>query len=277
MKFKLLTAFAVIAVAVLSTSGCSFGVLDNEYQYSVVQKNSSALDTSSALESSSSADASSTASGSSKDEAVSQYKGFDFALADGSDEVVITAYNGSDENAVVPASIYGKKVVGIDKYAFGKRVERVFIPASVVEINSRAFNAATDLHTIDVDGDNPNFCAVGGVLYSKDLSVLLRCPMGKQGQVCVEKGVSRVGSFAFFNCVKVQDVTLPEGVASIQEGAFSNCESLESIIIPASVGFIAHDAFGGCIALRDIYVRKDVFETLNKKWLPSADCNLHFY
>lgn len=277
MKLKLLTAFAVVSVAVLSTSGCGFGVLDNEYQYSVVQKNSSASDSLSALESSSSADASSSSSGSSKDESASHYEGFAFASADKSNGVVITEYNGQDKNAVVPSSIHGEKVVGIGEFAFGKEVERVLIPASVAEISPHAFDAALALHTIDIDGNNPNYCAFGGMLYSKDMSVLIRCPLGKQGQVTVEKGVAQIGRFAFFNCANVKEITLPDGIASIQACAFSNCKGLDSVFIPASVSFIAHDAFAGCTGLRDIYVSEDVFGALINKWVPSADCNVHFY
>ena len=90
--------------------------------------------------------------------------------------------------------------------------------------------------------------------------------------VVVEDGVTCVGDYAFYACLKLASVTLPEGinsigyssfrdctklaevnipnsVTSIGSGAFSGCSSLTSVTIPEGVTSIGYDAFSGCTAL----------------------------
>ena len=56
-------------------------------------------------------------------------------------------------------------------------------------------------------------------------------------------GVTSIGSFAFFNCVLLNSVTIPSSVNSIGSYAFSHCTGLTSITIPDSVREIGSSAF----------------------------------
>lgn len=98
--------------------------------------------------------------------------------------------------------------------------------------------------------------------------------------VTIEKGVTTIGEFAFFECKNLKNVIIPESVTSIGPMAFYNTW-LSSVVIPSSVtniGFLAFyncsflktvtisngvtaigkDAFAGCVALKSVTIPDSV-------------------
>ena len=84
----------------------------------------------------------------------------DFTVEDG----VITGYNGSDTDVVIPESIDGETIVGIGESAFdntysdivdGDGIESVEIPATVTDIGEYAFYANGYLQKVTFKGDIP--------------------------------------------------------------------------------------------------------------------------
>ena len=66
--------------------------------------------------------------------------------------------------------------------------------------------------------------------------------------------VTRIGSWAFDDCVELTSVVIPEGVVDVGAYAFSGCTGLKSVSIPSSVATIEYDAFYACIGLTDVYI-----------------------
>ncbi len=62
-------------------------------------------------------------------------------------------------------------------------IRAVHIPACVEFVGSLAFGACPDLAFVSVSAENASFCALDGVLYSKDLSTLLLYPPMHGGRV----------------------------------------------------------------------------------------------
>ena len=128
----------------------------------------------------------------------------------------------------------------------GELQENIVIPNNVTSIAYNAFwgcsslktltipnsvtNAIIDyvrcpnLETIVVASDNPNYSSIDGVLFDKEGTTLLRCPVGKQGTY-----------------------TIPSNVTSIAYGAFSGCDNLISVTIPENISSIANNAFNGVL------------------------------
>lgn len=71
-------------------------------------------------------------------------------------------------------------------------------------------------------------------------------------EVIIERGVTSIGDFAFYNCSNLSKVTIGEDVASVGAYGFSYCTSLEEIKIPNSVTEIGEFAFSYCSNLKDI-------------------------
>ena len=68
----------------------------------------------------------------------------------------------------------------------------------------------------------------------------------------IPSGVKNVGSYTFFGCTALTEITLPAGVTSIGEYAFSDCDSLTEIAIPSGVTEIGSYTFSGCSSLTEI-------------------------
>ena len=92
--------------------------------------------------------------------------------------------------------------------------------------------------------------------------------------------ITRIGSYAFFSCVGLENFVIPENVAEIDTSAFGYCEfsgvqlpeslktigvrafenclNITSIVIPDSTETIDSFAFGGCSNLVDVTVQENL-------------------
>lgn len=80
----------------------------------------------------------------------------------------------------------------------------------------------------------------------------------KISKVVVEKGVTRIGSYAFCDLEKVTDLSLPEGLETIGWAAFRECRSLKNLVLPLEVKIIGGGAFQGCESLTSVTVPQNV-------------------
>jgi len=71
----------------------------------------------------------------------------------------------------------------------------------------------------------------------------------KLESVTLPDGLTTIGTHAFNNCTKLESVTLPNGLTTIGERAFNNCSSLESITLPNSVAGVLAYTFYNCKSL----------------------------
>ena len=81
---------------------------------------------------------------------------------------------------------------------------------------------------------------------------------GKDKDVVIPDGVTRIGNGAFEDCKSLTSVTIPDGVTKIDEYAFRGCENLTSITIPDSVTSIGECAFENCTSLTSITIPDSV-------------------
>ena len=137
----------------------------------------------------------------------------------------------------------------------GPAVETIHIGAEDTQFEAGSYVPLEDwkekdiLKSYTVDPENPRFKAVDGVLYSKDGSVLLRFPGGRNDDVFeVPDGVRVIGDCAFYHRYNEiscgpRRVILPEGVTVIREYAFCGCSNLERITLPSTLKTIDAGAF----------------------------------
>lgn len=78
------------------------------------------------------------------------------------------------------------------------------------------------------------------------------CP--KLTNVTIPNSVTTIGGDAFFTCTSLTSITIPNSVTTIGGGAFSDCSSLTSVTIPNSVTSIGGGAFSACASLTNITV-----------------------
>ena len=132
----------------------------------------------------------------------------------------------------------------------------VAIPGTVTNIDDSALGNNNALTNIFVAADCPAYRSIGGALFSKDGSRLIRCPAGKTATYAIPAGVTHIGDGAFFSCDKLAGVTIPASVTHIGNRTFNSCQYLQSVTIPASVTHIGDGAFASCNHMTNIVVDK---------------------
>ena len=102
---------------------------------------------------------------------------------------------------VIPnVSPTGDTVTKINDGAFAgcKGLLTVTVPDTVKSIGTGVFRGCDSLVSINVDSDNPVYCSVGGVLFSKDKTVLICYPMNRAGSsYLLSTGVKAISAYAF--------------------------------------------------------------------------------
>ena len=135
-------------------------------------------------------------------------------LPDGSASITECRATG---NVVIPSSIDGHVVINLAKKLFygESNIQSVTIPETVTYFGTDhssnewdyVFSYCYDLKYIQVSENNPSFCSVDGVLYSKDQRYLLNYPAGKSGSTYhVPANVLYLACTSFGRCKYLRDL-----------------------------------------------------------------------
>ncbi len=145
------------------------------------------------------------------------------------------------------------------------------IPASVQSIGDWALESS-ELSQITVAENNSNYCAIDGVLYNKDTTLIIRYPQAKLDTTYViPRSVTSIGRYAIRGSVHLTSMDIPNSLISIQLQAFQQCANLMSVKIPESITTIENYAFRWCNSLTSVTnysispqtINSNVFENIN--------------
>ena len=156
----------------------------------------------------------------------------------------------------------------------GGRLGSFTLPATVKDLNTDpyifysvnesfyygAFAGCYSLTDIHVETGSPFFSSQNGIIYSRDGTELVLCPVGKWGDLTIPYGVTRLRSGSFEECRYLNSITLPESLSTIASEVFTNCYALTRVQIPESVTSIESYAFTLCTSLTDITIPAGVRE-----------------
>ena len=163
-------------------------------------------------------------------------------------EMVITKYNGSSADVVIPENIYGVSVAGIADEAFKNctGIKSITIPHCVSDIGAGAFMGCTGLAGIRLPR------GISGIGYQtfKNCTAL--------ASVRIPDSVTVICGEAFYGCSSLKSVYLPGSITDIYDSAFYGCTSLEAANIPYNTTDVNSKVFGGCSALKCMTVPYDV-------------------
>ena len=190
----------------------------------------------------------------------------------------IDAYNGTDENVVVPEKLGGEDVVEINPEAFYRNntIKTVKLPSTLTFIGHRAFSECHSLEKItipssvtrigweaftgtkwlsDKQKSNP-YVVINGILIDMSKAGTninipatvkeISCDIPKNVvSVTLSSSMTQINSGMFYDCTSLKKITIPSSVTSIGDGAFSGCTSLETIEIPETVESMKISSFTG--------------------------------
>ena len=151
-------------------------------------------------------------------------------------------------------------VTSIGDYAFWYcySLTSIEFPASVTSIGEDAFADCYGLEEILVDSANKNYASADGVLFNTNMTELIMYPSAKADtSYIVPSTVTKLGGYAFADCMSLTSITLPEGLTEIGHYAFAWCGNLKTITIPEKVTTIGDCAFWYDYSLTDINVDAD--------------------
>ncbi len=143
----------------------------------------------------------------------------------------------------------------IGSYAFDDctSLTSITIPASVTMIGGDIFPECRNLQEILVESGNQYYCSVNGVLYTKDMMVLMRYPSAKTGtSYTIPSTVATIEDDAFQYCANLTSISIPDSVEAIGSKAFYNCTGLTQLTLSANLNYTGLYAFAGCVGLTSI-------------------------
>lgn len=185
----------------------------------------------------------------------------------------LTAATNRENLKVFSTDAEGKVVTSIARHPFkwDNCIETVYIGKEVKELRGESFVNLRALKQFIVDEQNENFCAVDGVLYTKDMKTLLCCPKAYEGKAefKVPATVEVISRSALSDC-KFEKILLPEGLKRIEPMAFLKAENLKEInsykgetvyaSLPEGLEFIGLDAFNYASGLTYLYIPSSIKE-----------------
>lgn len=197
-----------------------------------------------------------------------EYKVFD-------DHSALYRYKGASTltSFTVPDTYEDKPVTEIMSFgiANAEYLEEINIGNNVTTVDIWSFTNCQSLKSINVSESNKYFTSVDGVLYNKDMTVLLVYPNGKTplstdkdgtvtggGEIVLPDTVKEIEDNAFYLCSNLYSVKFNEGLEKIGEKAFLKCTNLSAVILPNTLKEISTDAFSYCNALTALEIPSSV-------------------
>ncbi len=142
------------------------------------------------------------------------------------------------------------KVEYIGKHAFNSafnisRLTEINIPASVKTIDPEAFSANYYFESYSVDENNEYYTSSDGVLFTKDMKILVSYPIAKEGEYAIPAlTTEEIGPFAFCEAKYLTKLSLDSSVLKkIGDCAFMYTQNILNFVIPKSVEYIGREAF----------------------------------
>ena len=91
-----------------------------------------------------------------------------------------------------------------------------------------------------------------GAVYLGKVFYTIKGDKNKITSIDIKPGTKSIAYKAFFQCEKLETVTVPDSVVNFGRGAFSDCISLRTVNIPQGVDIIDFYTFSGCKSLSSI-------------------------
>lgn len=122
-------------------------------------------------------------------------------------------------------------------YAFdyNQKLENITIPAGLRSMGEyEPFYCAMSIKNFDISIGNSYYASKDGCLYSKDLKKLIKYTIAGEAKLVTIDGATMINDNAFYNSANLEEVVLKNTVSEIGYMAFYNCDKLNKLTIENS-------------------------------------------
>lgn len=148
--------------------------------------------------------------------------------------------------------------LGRDVFNLNSITKNVYFPASLTDCSEHRSLIFRHQENIYVDSNNPAYSSYNGVLYNKEHTILICCPMGKKG-VYKTASTTKIIAREAFCCSNLHELVLNDGLERIHRWAFADNCIQKPILIPRSVFHISSRAFEGEYSFGSVIVYPDSY------------------
>ena len=171
----------------------------------------------------------------------------EITLHEGITDIGTSAFSGTGLTSIdIPST-----VTHIGGGAFsGTKLTSLYIPSTVTTISYNPISGCSDLTSVIVDEQNPNYDSrnnCNAIIRKSDLTLLGGCKT-----TIIPETVKIIGNAAFNSIDGLTSITIPNRVTSIEPNCFSNCLDLERVIIGTGLKNIGGSAFHTCPSLVEV-------------------------
>ena len=133
-------------------------------------------------------------------------------------------------------------------------IRRFVLPAFLCRIGYLALHVGEGrLLSIEVAKGNKYFASKYGVLYNRDMTVILQYPCAKRRwEYTMPATVVRIAEDCFSHALHLEKISMPDGIMEIGGNAFAFCRKLKSMYVPDGVSVIPSYAFFCCESLTEL-------------------------
>lgn len=134
----------------------------------------------------------------------------------------------------------------------GSSLTALALPDSLRSLDGNPMAGCDSTLTVTIGADNSFYTVINGLLYDKDVRLLIGCPSRKEAPT-ITSTCTAIGPEAFCGCFRTSSLIIPDHVTTIGESAFNDMIRLQSVVFPASVTSLKGTGlFVGCTGLEFI-------------------------
>lgn len=162
-----------------------------------------------------------------------------------------------DANADVKDVVIPETVKGVPVTTFvvncNMKAGKVTLPSTITTFKVSPDLMRDNTSYYEVSKDNQYFTSVDGIIYTKDMTELVKVPSNYEAdEIVVPDGVKAIRSGAFHSLKYVKTVKLPDSLEIIGNSAFCGASKLKDINFPENLDSICDNAFNGCTSLENV-------------------------
>jgi hypothetical protein len=190
------------------------------------------------------------------EEGNSAYCGIDGVLFSRDTALLVACPPARKGNYHIPSPV---NEIGYEGFASCRWIDTLFVPALVSKTGTFSFASCISLKYIQVDETSAFMRDDDGVLYTKDLSTLIRYPISKPDtSYTILPGTKTIGTGSFENCKILTRISFPITLNKIESSAFRYARNITSMELPPSVEIIENAAFFYCRSMKKIRIPSSV-------------------